>query len=81
MPSLVVLFGALVVTVMIVWWHIIINITEIVNIRRLKARRGRIRGGGPGSSQNLLMALLVAEILVALAISTLNVLMLSELSF
>lgn len=37
--SILILFSALVLTVMIMWWHVIINIKEIAHIRRLKARR------------------------------------------
>lgn len=80
--SIVILFGALAVTVAIMWWHVIINVKEIVHIRRLKGRRGRkYTEGAWGAHQNSLMTLLVAEIMVALAISTLIVLMLSEVLF
>lgn len=77
--SILILSGALAVTVMIMWWHVIINVKEIVHIRRLKARRGRkYTEGAWRAHQNSLISLLVAEIMVALAISTLIVLMLSE---
>lgn len=77
--SILILSGALAVTVMIMWWHVIINVKEIVHIRRLKARRGRkYTKGAWRVYQNSLISLLVAEIMVALAISTLIVLMLSE---
>lgn len=80
--SILILFGALTVTVVIMWWHVIINVKEIVHIRRLKARRGRkFTEGAWGVHQNSLMTLLVAEIMVAMAISILIVLMLSEASF
>lgn len=80
--SILILFGALVVTVIIMWWHVIINVKEIVHIRRLKARRGRkYTEGAWGVHQNSLITLLVAEIMVALAISTLIVLMLSGVIF
>jgi len=80
--SILILFGALAVTVMIMWWHVIINVKEIVHIRRLKARRGRkYTEGAWGVHQNSLITLLVAEIMVALAISTLIVLMLSGVLF
>ncbi|MEN4564559.1 hypothetical protein [Pantoea agglomerans] len=80
--SILILFGALAVTVMIMWWHVIIYVKEIVHIRRLKARRGRkYTEGAWGVHQNSLMTLLVAEIMVAMAISTLIVVMLSEVSF
>lgn len=48
--SILILSGALAVTVMIMWWHVIINVKEIVHIRRLKARRGRkyTKGGLEG---------------------------------
>ncbi|MEN4545994.1 hypothetical protein [Pantoea agglomerans] len=52
--SILILFGALAVTVMIMWWHVIINVKEIVHIRRLKARRGRkYTEGGLGSPPEL----------------------------
>jgi len=80
--SILILFGALAVTVMIMWWHVIINVKEIVHIRHLKARRGRkYTEGAWGVHQNSLITLLVAEIMVALAISTLIVLMLSGVLF
>jgi len=80
--SILILSGALVVTVIIMWWHVIINVKEIVHIRRLKARRGRkYTEGAWGVHQNSLITLLVAEIMVALAISTLIVLMLSGVIF
>jgi len=80
--SMLILFGALAVTVMIMWWHVIINVKEIVHIRRMKARRGRkYTEGAWGVHQNSLITLLVAEIMVALAISTLIVLMLSGVLF
>lgn len=80
--SILILSGALVVTVIIMWWHVIINVKKIVNIRRLKARRGRkYTEGAWGVHQNSLITLLVAEIMVDLTISTLIVLMLSEVIF
>lgn len=80
--SILILSGALAVTVIIMWWHVIINVKEIVHIRRLKARRGRkYTEGAWGVHQNSLITLLVAEIMVALAISTLIVLMLSGVLF
>ena len=52
--SILILFGALAVTVIIMWWHVIINVKEIVHIRRLKARRGRkYTEGGLGSPSEL----------------------------
>ncbi|MEN4739165.1 hypothetical protein ABEH94_23085 [Pantoea agglomerans] len=37
--SILILFGALAVTVIIMWWHVIINVKEIVHIRRLNSIR------------------------------------------
>lgn len=48
--SILILFGALAMTVMIIWWHVIINVKEIVHIRRLKARREENIQRGPGES-------------------------------
>lgn len=80
--SILILSGALVVTVVIMWWHVINNVKEIIPIRRLKTRRGRkYTDGAWGACQSSLITLLVAEIMVAMAISTLIVLMLSEVSF
>lgn len=80
--SILILFGALAVTVMIMWWHVIINVKEIVHIRRLKARRGRkYTEGAWGVHRNSLIMLLIAEIMGALVISTLIVLMLSAVIF
>lgn len=80
--SILILFGALAVTVMIMWWHVIINVKEIVHIRRLKARRGRkYTEGAWGVHHNSLIMLLIAEIMGALVLSTLIVLMLSEVMF
>lgn len=80
--SILILFGALAVTVIIMWWHVIINVKEIAHIPRLKARRGRkYTEGAWGAHQNSLMTLLVAEVMVVMLISTLIVLMLSEESF
>ncbi|WP_235589279.1 hypothetical protein [Type-D symbiont of Plautia stali] len=82
MISILILFGTLVMTVMIMWWRVISNVTEVVHIRRLKARRGRkYAEGARGVRQNSRMTLLIAETLVALAISALIVLMLTGASF
>ncbi|RSB25679.1 hypothetical protein EGK68_23830 [Enterobacter cloacae] len=75
--SILILFGALVVTVVIMCWHVINNVKEILHIRRLKTRRGRkYTDGAWGAHQSSLITLLVAEIMVAMAISTLIVLIL-----
>lgn len=37
MISILILFGTLVITVMIMWWRVISNIAEVVHIRRVKA--------------------------------------------
>lgn len=80
--NILMLFGALGVTVMVMWWHVIINVKKIAHFRRIKARHGRrYTEGAWGVHQNSLMTLLVAEIMVAMTISTLIVLMLSEVSF
>lgn len=80
--SILILSGALGVTVVIMWWHVIINIKEIIHIRRLKTHYGRkYTRGAWRVHRNSLMTLIVAEIMVALAINTLIVLMLSEVSF
>ncbi|WP_254711490.1 hypothetical protein [Pantoea cypripedii] len=77
MISILILFGTLVTTVVIMWWRAISNLTEVIHIRRLKARRGRKYAEGAwGARQNSLMTLLIAEILVALAISALIIMML-----
>lgn len=82
MISILILFGTLVITVMIMWWRVISNIAEVVHIRRVKARRERkYAEGALGVRQNSLMTLLIAETLVALAISALIVLVLTGASF
>lgn len=82
MISILILFGTLVITVMIMWWRVISNIAEVVHIRRVKARRERKYAEGAwGVRQNSLMTLLIAETLVALAISVLIVLVLTGASF
>ncbi len=80
--SILILSGALAVSVVIMWWHVINKVKEILHIRHLKTRRGRkYTDGAWGAHQNSLITLLVAEIMVAMAISTLIVLILSEVSF
>ncbi|WP_336750096.1 hypothetical protein [Pantoea vagans] len=80
--SILILSGALAVSIVIMWWHVINNVKEILHIRRLKTRRGRkYTDGAWGAHQSSLMTLLVAEIMVAMAISTLIVLILSEVTF
>jgi len=82
MISILILFGTLTATVMIMWWRVISNISEVIRIRRLKTSRGRKYAEGAwGTRQNSLITLLLAEILVALAISGLIVLMLAGASF
>ncbi|MEN4546005.1 hypothetical protein [Pantoea agglomerans] len=82
MISILLFFGALVVTEIILWWRVIGNIAEVVHIRRLKACRGRkYTEGAWRIHHNALIALIVAEILVALAISALIILMLPTISF
>ncbi|WP_336779059.1 hypothetical protein [Pantoea sp. USHLN256] len=82
MISILILFGTLVITVMIMWWRVISNIAQVVHIRRVKARRERKYAEGAwGVRQNSLMTLLIAETLVALAISVLIVLVLTGASF
>lgn len=69
-----ILLGALATTVIIMWWRIVSNIMEVIHIRRLKSWRGRKYAVGVwGIRKNSLMVLLIAETLVALAISALIV--------
>ncbi len=82
MISILLFFSTLVVTEVLLWGHAISNITEVVHIRHLKARRGRkYTEGAWRAHYNALIALIVAEILVSLAISALIILMLPAMSF
>lgn len=72
----------LITTVIIMWWRVASNIRDVMHIRRFKAQRGRqYVSGAWGSRQNSLIALLVAETLVAVAISILIALMLVGVTF
>ncbi|MDO6406558.1 hypothetical protein [Pantoea phytobeneficialis] len=67
----------LVTTVIIMWWRVGSNIRDVIYIRRFRAQRGRqYVSGAWGARQNSLITLLVAETLVAVAISILIALML-----
>lgn len=82
MISILLFFSTLVVIEVLLWWHVISNITEVVHIQHLKARHGRkYKEGAWRAHRNALIALIVAEILVALAISALIILMLPAMSF
>lgn len=73
LPPLI-LLGALATTVIIMWWRIVSNIAQIIHIRRLKSWRGRKYALVVwGIRKNSLMVLLIAETLVALALSALIV--------
>ncbi|MBN7124478.1 hypothetical protein BSU01_22585 [Erwinia billingiae] len=82
MINILFLSGAPVSVVIIMLWRIISNIAEIANIRRNEARRSQQYAEDAWSfRQCLLMTLLAAEIMVALAISTLIILVLLDASF
>lgn len=72
----------LVTTVVIMWWRVGSNIRDVVYIRRFRAQRGRqYVSGAWRARQNSLIMLLVAETLVAVAISILIALMLIGVTF